>query len=375
MDAISKLQNKYRKSSEKCSDLSNKINTALLDDTVDADAVKELKDNFKNEKAIRDDLREQIAEMQTETVDDSQKEGKDITPKAKTPLDKAKEQINNYIRHKVMKDDATGITSPDVEPIIPEEIIYNPSAEVNSVVDLSTLVTRTPVTNPSGTYPILKRADDTFPSVEELKENPALAKPEFTDVKWSVGTHRGAITLSQESIDDAKVDLTALVGQNINEKRVNTTNKDIATILEAFTAKSSTSGTLVDDLKHILNVDLDPAYAPAIVASQSLYNILDTLKDNNGQYIFHQDVTSGSGATLLGIPVYKVGDTLLGAAGEAHAFVGDLKRAVLFADRKEVSISWQYDQVYGQYLAGVLRYGVSSADAKAGYFLTVTASK
>ncbi|GEA92760.1 phage capsid protein [Pediococcus damnosus] len=375
MDVISKLQNKYRKSSEKCSDLSNKINTALLDDTVDADAVKELKDNFKNEKAIRDDLREQIAEIQTETVDDSQKEGNDITPKTKTPLDKAKEQINNYIRHKVMKDDATGITSPDVEPIIPEEIIYNPSAEVNSVVDLSTLVTRTPVTNPSGTYPILKRADDTFPSVEELKENPALAKPEFTDVKWSVGTHRGAITLSQESIDDAQIDLTALVGQNINEKRVNTTNKDIATILEAFTAKSSTSGTLVDDLKHILNVDLDPAYAPAIVASQSLYNILDTLKDNNGQYIFHQDVTSGSGATLLGIPVYKVGDTLLGAAGEAHAFVGDLKRAVLFADRKEVSISWQYDQVYGQYLAGVLRYGVSSADVKAGYFLTVTASK
>lgn len=375
MSVIAKLQNKYRQSSEKCADLQDKINTALLDDSVDAEAVKDFKNDFKNEKAIRDDLREQIAEMQTETVDDSQKEGKDITPKAKTPLDKAKEQINNYIRHKVMKDDATGITSPDVEPIIPEEIIYNPSAEVNSVVDLSTLVTRTPVTNPSGTYPILKRADDTFPSVEELKENPALAKPEFTDVKWSVGTHRGAITLSQESIDDAQVDLTALVGQNINEKRVNTTNKDIAAILEAFTAKSSTSDTLVDDLKHILNVDLDPAYAPAIVASQSLYNILDTLKDNNGQYIFHQDVTSGSGATLLGIPVYKVGDTLLGAAGEAHAFVGDLKRAVLFADRKEVSISWQYDQVYGQYLAGVLRYGVSSADAKAGYFLTVTASK
>lgn len=375
MNVISKLQNKYRKSSEKCADLQNKINTALLDDSVDAEAVKDFKNDLKNEKSVRDNLREQIAEMQTETVDDSQKEGKDITPKAKTLLDKAKKQINDYIRHKTVRDDATGITSPDVEPIIPEEIIYDPSAEVNSVVDLSTLVTRTPVTNPSGTYPILKRADDTFPSVEELKENPALAKPEFTDVKWSVGTHRGAITLSQESIDDAKVDLTALVGQNINEKRVNTTNKDIAAVLEAFTAKSSTSNALVDDLKHILNVDLDPAYAPAIVASQSLYNILDTLKDNNGQYIFHQDVTSGSGATLLGIPVYKVGDKLLGAAGEAHAFVGDLKRAVLFADRKEVSISWQYDQVYGQYLAGVLRYGVSAADAKAGFFLTVSASK
>lgn len=374
MDVISKLQNKYRKSSEKCSDLSNKINTELLDDTVDADAVKELKDNLKSEKAVRDNLREQIAEMESAPKDENEK-GADITPKTVSALDKSKKQINDYIRHKTVRDDATGITSPDVEPIIPEEIIYDPESEVNSVVDLSTLVTRTPVTNPSGTYPILKRADDTFPSVEELKENPALAKPEFTDVEWKVVTHRGAITLSQESIDDSKVDLTSLVGQNINEKRVNTTNADIAAVLKAFTAKSSTSATLVDDLKHILNVALDTVYAPAIVASQSLYNILDTLKDNNGQYIFHQDVTSGSGATLLGIPVYKVGDTLLGAAGEAHAFVGDLKRAVLFADRKEVSISWQYDQVYGQYLAGVLRYGVSAADANAGFFLTVSASK
>lgn len=374
MDVISKLQNKYRKSSEKCSDLSNKINTALLDDTVDADAVKELKDNFKNEKVVRDNLREQIAEMESAPKNENEK-GADITPKTVSALDKAKKQINDYIRHKTVHDDATGITTPDVEPVIPEEIIYNPSAEVNSVVDLSTLVTRTPVTNPSGTYPILKRADDTFPSVEELKENPALAKPEFTNVEWKVDTHRGAITMSQEAIDDSEVDLTSLVGQNINEKRVNTTNADIAAVLKAFTAKPSTSATLVDDLKHILNVDLDPAYVPAIVASQSLYNTLDTLKDANGQYIFHQDVTTGSGATLLGVPVYKVSDKLLGAAGEAHAFVGDLQRAVLFADRKEVSISWQYDQVYGQYLVGVLRYGVSSADVNAGYFLTVSASK
>jgi HK97 family phage major capsid protein len=101
-----------------------------------------------------------------------------------------------------------------------------------------------------------------------------------------------------------------------------------------------------------------------------MYNALDTLKDKNGQYIFHQDITGKSGDNLLGIPVYKVGDTLLGKAGEAHAFIGDLSRSLFFADRQQITLSWQYNEAYGQYLAGALRFGVSPADVNAGYFLT-----
>ena len=42
-------------------------------------------------------------------------------------------------------------------------------------------------------------------SVEELEKNPALAKPDFTDVPWKVKTYRGAIHLHNEAIDDADV--------------------------------------------------------------------------------------------------------------------------------------------------------------------------
>ncbi|WP_143045495.1 phage major capsid protein, partial [Oenococcus oeni] len=183
-----------------------------------------------------------------------------------------------------------------------------------------------------------------------------------------------AIAISQESIDDSQVDLTGLIGQNIGEKRVNTFNADISAVLKAFTAKTATFGsdTSVDDIKHILNVDLDPAYNPSIVASQSFFNALDTLKDKNGQYVFHQDVTSASNGTLLGVPVYKVGDALLGSKGDMKAFIGDLSRAVLFADRKEVNLAWQYSPIYGQYLAAVRRYGVSAADDNAGFFVTAS---
>ena len=378
-EILDSLNGKWKESSAKCSDMNAKIQTALLDDSFDPEDFKKMKDELSAEKVRRDGLKAQCDEVQKQLDAVKPQEPKPAkavplknakSDKEKS-LDEAKAKINAYA-HRQFHNDINGVQSGDVAPIIPEEIIYNPQAEVNSVVDLSSLVTKTPVTTAKGTYPILKRANDTFPSTAELKDNPDLAKPNFTEVPWTVSTHRGALGISQESIDDSAVDLTGIIGQQMNERTVNTYNADIAVVLEGFTAKTSTNLTLVDDLKHILNVDLDPAYSPSIVASQSLYNMLDTLKDAEGQYIFHQDVTGGSGATLLGVPVHKVGDTLLGKAGEFHAFIGDLGRAVLFADRKQVSLSWEYDQAYGQYLAGVLRYGVSVADANAGYFLTAT---
>lgn len=357
---LKELQDKWRASSTKCAELNDKLNKGLIDDNVKPEEMQKIKDELDNEKVRRDMLDGQIKDFKPakEQVEDK------AIPVVKDKAKLAKDEINKFVHNQV--------TSTEMASTIPEEIIYDPSAEVNSVVDLSTLVNKTPVTTKKGTYPILKRADDSFPSVEELKTNPELAAPNFTDVEWSVDTYRGALTISQESIDDSAADVSGIVTQNLGEKRVNTYNGVIAPILKGFTAKSATADTLTDDIKHVLNVDLDPAYSPVIIASQSFYNTLDTLKDKNGQYVFHQDITSASQGTLLGIPVYKVGDSLLGKSGESHAFIGDIKRAVFFADRKEVSLAWQYNEAYGNYLAGVLRFGVTTADAKAGYFMTIS---
>lgn len=279
-----------------------------------------------------------------------------------------KRAFNAYL-HQEHRDGATGITSPDVAATIPESILYNPENEVKSVTDLSQLVTQFQATTASGKYPVLKRATERMNSVEELQKNPELAKPEFEEVDWKVSTYRGAIPLSQESIDDSAIDLTSLVAANANEQKINTTNFAIATVLKAFTAKT-VSGESVDDIKHILNVDLDPAYNKVIVASQSFYQYLDTLKDKNGQYLLHEAIAEGSPRTLLGVPVTVVEDELFGVAGEAHAFVGDLARAVLYANRKDIQVRWVDNDIYGQYLQAVTRFDVKAADKKAGYFVT-----
>lgn len=284
--------------------------------------------------------------------------------------DDEKRALNGYL-HREFRDGASGITSPDVAPTIPESILYNPENEVKSVTDLAQLVTQFQATTVSGKYPIVKRATARMNSVAELAKNPDLAKPEFEEVDWKVQTYRGAIPLSQESIDDSAIDLTSLVANNAMEQKVNTTNFAIANVLKSFTAKT-VAGESVDDIKHILNVDLDPAYNKTIVASQSFYQYLDTLKDKNGQYLLHEPITDGSPRMLLGVPVTVVEDELLGAAGEAHAFIGDLARAVLYANRKDIQVRWVDDNIYGQYLQAVVRFDTKAADTKAGYFVTYT---
>lgn len=283
-----------------------------------------------------------------------------------------KRSFNAYL-HKEQRDGVAGITSPDVAPTIPESILYNPENEVKSVTDLSKLVTQFQATTASGKYPIVKRATERMNSVAELEKNPALAKPEFQEVDWKVTTYRGAIPLSQESIDDSAIDLTGLVANNANEQKINTTNFAIASVLKSFTAKE-VSGESVDDIKHILNVDLDPAYNKSIIASQSFYQYLDTLKDKNGQYLLHEPISDDSPRMLLGVPVVVVEDELLGAAGEAHAFIGDLARGVLYANRKDIQVRWVDNDIYGQYLQVVTRFDTKAADAKAGYFVTHTAA-
>lgn len=286
--------------------------------------------------------------------------------------DDEKRSFNSFL-HQETRDVVTGITSPDAAATIPESILYNPENEVKSVTDLSQLVTQFQATTASGKYPVLKRATERMNSVEELQKNPDLAKPEFEEVDWKVNTYRGAIPLSQESIDDSAIDLTSLVANNANEQKINTTNYAIASVLKSFTAKA-VAGESVDDIKHILNVDLDPAYNKVIIASQSFYQYLDTLKDKNGQYLLHEAITDDSPRMLLGVPVIVVEDELLGAAGEAHAFIGDLARAVLYANRKDIQVRWVDNDIYGQYLQVVTRFDTKAADKNAGYFVTYSAS-
>ena len=312
--------------------------------------------------------------------------GKEVTQEEKT----YRESVNDFIRSKGKivndslrfegKDEVLmpinettpvepkkdGVKKTDVKPVSSEEILYTPAREVKTVVDLKQFTSIHPAKKASGKWPVLQRATEKMVSVEELEKNPKLGKPQFKNVEWEVETYRGAIPLSQESIDDADVDLVGIVAETIGQMKVNTTNDAIATVLKEFEAKTVKN---LDEIKKLLNVELDPAYNVSFIVSQSFYQTMDTLKDKNGRYLLQDSITSVSGKVFLGKPVFVLADEVL---GKDKAFVGDFKRGVLFADRKDLGLRWADNEIYGQYLQAVLRFGVSKVDDKAGYYVTFT---
>lgn len=295
----------------------------------------------------------------------------------KTSQDKQAEQrsaFNAFMRSKGEKRD--GLTSTDAGSLIPEEIIYDPTLKLETVVDLASLVQKTKVSTASGKYPILKRASTTIPSVAELEANPDLAKPQFLQVAWEIVTYRGALPISQESLDDAQVDLGQLVAEHIQTIKTHTTNAAIATKLASFTAKSVPANAIVDGLKDIVNVSLDPAYNKSFVMTQSMYNELDKTKDNEGRYLLQDQISSPAGKSLFGLPVNVISDNQFvstDTVGTKKLWVGDLRRAILFADRLDVAIEWVDNDVYGRIPRVVIRFDVEAADTDAGYMVSIAA--
>lgn len=275
--------------------------------------------------------------------------------------------INAYIRTKGME--TRGITTVEGGAVIPNEVINTPQETPQTVVDLRKYVNRVSVGTISGSYPVLGAQNAVMNTVAELAKNPELANPNFTDVDFKVETYRGAIAVSQEALDDAAIDLTALIAADIQKQALNTTNAKIAAAVKTFSKKTVAD---LDGLKAIMNVDLDPAYDVKLYVSQSFFNAVDSMKDQNGRYILAQDITVASGAKLFGREVVILADNVIGAkAGDMVAFVGDLKAAVAFFDRKEVSVKWQDHSIYGQYLAAMLRFDVKPVDTAAGFYITL----
>ncbi|MBM0749928.1 phage major capsid protein [Staphylococcus epidermidis] len=313
-------------------------------------------------------LEEPTEEELEEEKDKKKKEGAKRSMAKLNQNPEANEEVlafEQYMKSKGAKRD--NVKSDDVGVTIPEDIKYIPEKEVKTVQDLSELVEKTSVSTASGKYPILKRANAKFNTVAELEKNPELARPEFETINWEVETYRGAIPISQEALDDSVANLTAIVSENINEQKINTLNEKIGDVLKAF---NPTSVSDVDDLKAIINVKLDPGYDRQIICTQSFYQKLDTLKDGNGRYLLQDSIINTAGNTVLGMNVTVVRDDLLGENGDALAFIGDVKRGVLFADRTDVSVQWIENEIYGKYLMGAFRFDVKQADKNAGFFVT-----
>lgn len=282
-------------------------------------------------------------------------------------IEEARSAINAFVKSKGQVREG-GFKEADAGILIPVEILA-PQEKPEDIVDLKNYVKNVSVNSASGKYPVIAKSGSKMSTVEELEQNPELSKPKISNIDYSIATRRGYIPISQEAIDDADYDVTGLIRDEINDQSRNARNTDIATVLKSATAKSVTG---LDGLKDLVNKEIKKVYPVKFIISASLYAELDKLKDKNGRYLLQDSITSLSGKMLFGKEVIVLDDEMIAGAGELKGFVGDPKSFCAFFDRKQTSVEWVDNQIYGKLLAGIVRYDVKKTDTDAGFYITYT---
>lgn len=282
-------------------------------------------------------------------------------------IEEARSAINAFVKSKGQVREG-GFKEADAGILIPVEILA-PQEKPEDIVDLKNYVKNVSVNSASGKYPVIAKSGSKMSTVAELEQNPELSKPKISNIDYSIETRRGYIPISQEAIDDADYDVTGLIRDEINDQSRNARNTDIATVLKSATAKSVTG---LDGLKDLVNKEIKKVYPVKFIISASLYAELDKLKDKNGRYLLQDSITSLSGKMLFGKEVIVLDDEMIAGAGELKGFVGDPKSFCAFFDRKQTSVEWVDNQIYGKLLAGIVRYDVKKTDTDAGFYITYT---
>lgn len=260
--------------------------------------------------------------------------------------------------------------TPDGQAVIPSEVL-SMQKQPNDPSQLEGYVNKVQVSAPAGKLPILQKATAVLATAQELQENPEIANATINKVTYDLKTFRGSLPVSKELVIDVP-DITAVLSDYVQEVRKQTAQKAIGAVLQTATAKSATS---LDDIKALSN-DLIP-YGEDVkfVVTASMFNVIDTMKDAEGRYLLHDDITTATGKTLFGHELIVVPDTILGSEGDTKMFVGSLKGFILEAYKDDMSVNWTENQYFEQVLGVYVRMDVEKADDKAGYFVTYSQAK
>lgn len=286
---------------------------------------------------------------------------------------KKSEEVRNF--EAFLKGETRALTdgfkeTPDGQAVIPNEIL-SMQKEPNDPSQLEGYVNKVQVTAPAGRLPILQKATAVLATAQELQENPNIANATINKVTYELSTYRGSLPISKEMISDYP-DISSVLSDYVQEVRKQTAQKAIGAVLQTATAETVSD---LDGIKALSNKLIPYGDDVKFVVTASMFNAIDTMKDAEGRYLLHDDITTASGKTLFGHELIVVPDTILGNDGDTKFFVGSLKGFVLEAYKDDMSVNWTENQYFEQVLGVYVRMNIVKADEKAGYFGTFTASK
>ena len=330
MKTSNELHDLWVAQGDKVENLNEKLNVAMLDDSVTAEELQAIKNERDTAKMKRDMFKEQYTEARASEV-------ANMTEEEKQPLTKNEEEVKDAFvkdfknlvrgRYQNLLDSKTDGTGADAGLTIPQDIRTAINTLVRQYDSLQEYVNVENVTTLTGSRVYEKWAEITGLSKldDEAGQIGQNDDPKLSLIRYAIKRYAGISTVTNSLLADSAENILAWLSGWIAKKVVVTRN------------------TLAkwDDI-----IDLEAKVDPAIkqtsffLTNTSGFTALKKVKNAMGDYLMERDVKSPTGYSIDGFTVKEVSDRWLanGAAGAMPLYFGDLKQAVTLFDRQHLSL-------------------------------------
>lgn len=344
MKTSNELHDLWVAQGDKVENLNEKLNVAMLDDSVTAEELQAIKNERDTAKMKRDMFKEQYTEARAnEVVNMSEEDKKPLTKNEEEVKAGFVKDFKNLVRgrYQNLLDSKTDHSGSDAGLTIPQDIQtaihtlvrqYDSLQEYVNVENVSTL-TGSRVYEKWTDITGLANIDDEAGKIADIDD------PKLSLIKYTIKRYAGISTVTNSLLADSAENILAWLSGWIAKKVVVTRNK---AILEAI-ATLPTKPTLTkwDDI-----IDLQAKVDPAIkqtsffLTNTSGFTALKKVKNAFGDYLMERDVKSPTGYSIAGFAVKEVADRWLANAsgGAMPLYFGDLKQAVTLFDRQQMSL-------------------------------------
>lgn len=232
---------------------------------------------------------------------------------------------------------------------VPEDIQTRINERRTAKASLITLVDVENVTTNKGSRTFKKRAQQTgFTKVGEGGKIQGGKTPQFERMDYEISKYAGYFPVTNELLEDSDANIAGTLISWIGDESRVTRNK---IILDVIKKKEKTPLANLDDIKKALNVTLGQAFKATskVVTNDDGLQYFDTLKDNEGKYLLQPNPAEPmkmmlcAGATRMEVFVVPnedmPSDTQDSGKRKIPVIIGDLKEAVKFFDRKQLTIT------------------------------------
>lgn len=287
---------------------------------------------FENEKEAAKLNKEDVAKVEKNIANKNEEEEKEDS------ISKFAKEIRN-----IAKGMNEG-TPADGGYTVPEDISTMVEKRREAKASLIDLVSVETVSTNKGSRTFKKRSQQTgFTKVGEGGKITSKSTPQFERIDYVISKYAGYLPVTNELLEDSDTNIVNIIVEWLGDESRVTRNK---IILELIKKKAEEKLNGLDDIKNALNVRLGSAfkYTSVIVTNDDGLQYLDTLKDNDGKYLLQPNPANpmqmrlSAGATT--VPVVTLPNVDLPTTTNKIPFIiGDLKEAIKFFDRKQLTIN------------------------------------